>query len=77
VTAFVIVELGLYGFEAGVPGFFAVADIYISAGVILGYRVIVVSQQATQAGIAIEAVAARGVGYDAEIILTTEIIYPR
>jgi hypothetical protein len=37
--AFVFVELCLYGLEAGVPCFFAVADINVSARVILGYRV--------------------------------------
>jgi hypothetical protein len=37
----------------------------------------VVSQQATQTGVTKKAIAARGVGYDAEIILTAEVIYPR
>ena len=76
-SAFVIIEFCFYRFEARAPRFFAVADIDVSAGVILGYRIVMVSQQASQTGVAIEAVAARGIGYDAEIILTAEVIYPR
>jgi hypothetical protein len=36
----------------------------------------VVSQQATQTGVTKKAIAARGVGYDAEVILAAKIIYP-
>jgi hypothetical protein len=76
VSAFVIIEFCLYGFEAGAPGFFAVADVDVSAWVIPRYRVVMVSQQTSQTGVAIETIAARGVGYDAEIILAAEVIYP-
>ena len=77
VTAFVAVQLGLGGQEAGVPGRFArFLDIIDPPAVVARDRVVAVAQQTLEFGIPVEAVAAARVGDHAEEVLAAQIVDP-
>ena len=61
---------------ARVPGVLAVADINVTAGIVLGHGVIEIAGDSPQPGITVKAVAAGRIGKYAEVILKAQIIDP-
>ena len=76
VAAGVFVQLGLDGLPARVPHGVAVLDVEVAAAVVHGLVVVAVAGHAAQPGVAVEAVAARGVADDAKEILAAQIVDP-
>ena len=79
VAAFVLVKRGARRLPRGRPEFAGVivADIKIAPAEIKRSVVVAIAGEAAQAGVAVEGIAAGGVGDDAEIRLAAEIIDPR
>ena len=78
VAAGIICELAARRLPGGRPEVATiVAKINVATAEIKGRIVVAIASEASQAGVAIERVAAGGVGDDAEISLAAEIIDPR
>ena len=77
VAAAVGVQLGLGGLPAGVPDRAAVVDVDAVAVHIQWGVVVAVAGDAAQPSIPIKAVAAAGVGHEAEKVLAAQIVDPR